>query len=405
MNIVDMQPAVLAPSFPVSDTRPSPASPYLDHKQYSSQYADSRHSSKENRTPPFGNRRSSQSSHSPQSNQGTDAPYGPGQVNGHQSPQHNAVSRKRSANGNVKEPVPTNLELSRSVREETPNVIGPAPNTNHVGMVEVSARKFIDRTASNLVQLSQQLRTRLTYAMVKVQNGWQNRSLDEVESLASASPRSTTFNHYSDYQHLLSPRAAISAHLTRQSSDSSTDSAHSQPQIRSQPFLMSPPMAKKGLAPPANIVSRQNQQRRRPTPNMQVQTSLGAKLHSQTRPSVNQRTPSQNAAMEADAVETLMFMASPNNSGHHSAQFSPVTSAPSLHNFPSQANPLRNTFSAPTSPKRVAFASNNLYTPKQNHDKNAVIASLIERLDEEGDADLDEALKLMDRYHATKVTT
>ena len=35
------------------------------------------------------------------------------------------------------------------------------------------------------VQLTAQLRTRLSYAMVKVQNGWQDRTIDEVESLAS----------------------------------------------------------------------------------------------------------------------------------------------------------------------------------------------------------------------------
>lgn len=238
--------------------------------------------------------------------------------------------------------------------------------------------------------------------MIKVQNGWQHRSLDEVESLASASPRSTTFNHYSDNGYLLSPRAAIAAQLKRQNSDSSS-SSDTPPQSRPGPVLMSPPSSRKALAPPANIVSRSSQQRRRPTPNTQVHTGS----QPAARPAVKHRTPSQNAAMEADAVETLLFMASPNNSGsaHQSSQFSPVTSAPSVHHFPSQTSPLRNTFSAPTSPKRVAFAADGGHSTQYGDEKNAIIASMVEKLGDDGDADLNEALKLMDQHHATKVTT
>jgi len=253
-------------------------------------------------------------------------------------------------------------------------------------------------------QLSQQLRTRLTYAMIKVQNGWHNRSLDEVESLASASPRSTTFNHYSENAHLMSPRAAISAHLARQNSGSgSSSNSDHQPPPRPNPTLMSPPSSKKALAPPANIVPRSSQHRRRPTPNMQVQTGS----QPAPRPAVKHRTPSQNAAMEADAVETLLFMASPNNSGsaQHSSQFSPVTSAPSVHHFSSQTSPLRNNFSASSSPKRVAFAADSGYSTRYEHDKDAIVASMVEKLSDDGDADLDEALKLLDQHHATRVTT
>jgi len=238
--------------------------------------------------------------------------------------------------------------------------------------------------------------------MIKVQNGWQNRSLDEVESLASASPRSTIFNHYSDNARLLSPRAAITAHLARHNSDSSSNS-DTQPPLRPDPVLMSPPSSKKALAPAVNIVPRSSQQRRRPTPNMQVQTGC----HSVGRPVIKHRTPSQSAAMEADAVETLLFMASPNNSGsaHHSSHFSPVTSAPSVHHFPSQTSPLRYAFSAPASPKRVAFVADGNYSTRYGRDKSAIIASIVERLSDDGDVDLDEALKLMDQHHATKVMT
>lgn len=245
--------------------------------------------------------------------------------------------------------------------------------------------------------------------MVKVQNGWQNRCLDEVESLASASPRSTTFNHYSENRHLLSPRTAMSAHLVRAHSDTSSDSTNSnspqnppQNQSRPHPMLMSPPASRRGLAPPANIVSRPPQSRRRQTPNVSVNTTA--------RPAPAQRTASQNAVLEADAVETLLFMASPHNSGTHGSQLSPITSAPSVHYFPpSQTSPLRNTFSSSTSPKRVAFSSDTSgntsmeYSARYGRDKKAVIASLVERLDEDDNRELDEALKLMERYRAAKV--
>lgn len=35
------------------------------------------------------------------------------------------------------------------------------------------------------------------------------------------------------------------------------------------------------------------------------------------RPTIKHRTPSQNALMEQDAIETLLFMSSPENSGYH----------------------------------------------------------------------------------------
>jgi hypothetical protein len=40
------------------------------------------------------------------------------------------------------------------------------------------------------MQLSAQLKTRLSYAMVKVQNGWEKQSLDELEEVHSGSPNS-----------------------------------------------------------------------------------------------------------------------------------------------------------------------------------------------------------------------
>ncbi|KAK5943805.1 hypothetical protein PMZ80_003086 [Knufia obscura] len=400
MNIVEMQPAALPPTFPVSDTRPSQPATHLDHAHRAPQHADNRTTHKEGRPTATASGVPEETTLiSPRSARDSNEQSNGAHVNGQLSPQSALAGKKRSANGEVKDTGSgasnlTNTGHSRS----TSNV----SNASSATVVEVRHIGNAACSYADMRQLSQQLRTRLTYAMIKVQNGWQNRSLDEVESLASASPRSTTFNHYSENSHLLSPRAAITAQLTRRSSDSSSNS-DKQSSPRPNTVLMSPPSTRKALAPPANIVSRASQQRRRPPPNMQVQTAG----QPPARPTVKHRTPSQSAAMEADAVETLLFMASPNNSGsaHHSSQFSPVTSAPSVHHFPSQTSPLRNTFSAPTSPKRVAFAANNGYAARYGHDKNAIVASMVEKLGDDGDADLDEALKLMDEHHATKITT
>lgn len=416
MNIVELQPALLPSSFPVSDTRPSHSAPYSKHDQMPSQYVNSRHSSKENRTPtpiegPNYSPASVQSAHSPAFN-------APARGSEQNSPPSLAAGKKRLANGDVKDNRDTTSQSPKQTQMGHSRNTSTLSTTSNAAMLEVGRTSTITKCSpTNLTQLSQQLRTRLTYAMIKVQNGWQNRSLEEVESLASASPRSTTFNHYSENRHLLSPRAAMSAHLTQAHSDTSSDSAHSQPtqsqsSVQTQPnsILMSPPPSRKGLAPPANIVSRPPQSRRRQTPNMQINTSPLKQSSPNTRPAAAQRTASQNAVLEADAVETLLFMASPHNSGNHGSQLSPITSVPSVHQFPpSQTSPLRNTFSTSTSPKRVAFSSDISgstsmeYCARYGRDKKAVIASLVERLDEDDSRELDEALKLMERYRAAKV--
>lgn len=257
---------------------------------------------------------------------------------------------------------------------------------------------------TDLCQLSQQLRTRLTYAMVKVQNGWQNRSLDEVESLASQSPRSTAgfTNPWAGLQ-AQSPRTALAASLNREYSTSSSGSDSVAKTVQSEPYMPSQhavtsPSSRRALAPPANIVSGQ---RRRPTPNMAASTVI-SNANRTSRPAVSQRTPSQTARYEADAVETLLFMASPNNSGNAS-QFSPATNNGSSLNFSSQTSPLRNNFSEPTSPRKVTFTSDAAYAGRYGRDKNAMIESLVERLDDDNSADLDEAIQLMDQHHAAKL--
>ena len=252
--------------------------------------------------------------------------------------------------------------------------------------------------------------------MVKVQHGWQNRTFDEVESLASVSPRSST----SGFQNALgrgSPRSVVSSDLHRKwsSSTSSEGGEASAPRVNG-PTSNVPPLAtqpdatvsaRRALAPPVDIVPGQ---RRRPTANnlatnTHYDTSPAASRALNGRPTPKHRTPSQNAAMEADAVETLLFMASPNNSGHP-ATFTPQESSlRSTQISASQTSPLRTHFNVsdmlPT-PKRVAFAASApLGKP---YDKITDIERMLDQFsdDESGD-DLEEAFKISQRHQQAAV--
>jgi hypothetical protein len=221
--------------------------------------------------------------------------------------------------------------------------------------------------------------------MVKVQNGWQARSLDEVESLASQSPRSAIsgFQHFSESQ-MLSPKTTMSRKLARESSesDSSESTAGATGRGRLNILASSQDPSRRALAPPLDIIPGS---RRRPAPNAALPRINGPYIQSRpmhsARPHVNQRTPSQNAAMEADAVETLLFMASPNNSGYN---------PPSLS---AQTSPLRTQFSqtSVTSPKRVAFSPISPTAPA--FDKEALIDRMLDDLSDDSDGELEQAFR------------
>ena len=256
----------------------------------------------------------------------------------------------------------------------------------------------IKQQANNL-QLSQQLRTKLKYAMIKVQNGWQTRSFDEVESLASQSPRSTVsgFQHSPRTQTILSPRSAMSRKYQRESSES--DSSDSTVALESRGLVNisgSPQVAaRRALAPPIDILP--SSSRRRRAPSAVNGSGIHARHMHTSRPTTSQRTPSQNAAMEADAVETLLFMASPSNSGYNpSTHSSQESSLPRSVPFPvsSQTSPLRNQFSqtSMTSPKKVAFSDG-----RSPIDKAALIDRILDELSDDSDGELEQAFRLADK--------
>ncbi|KAI4121390.1 MAG: hypothetical protein LQ341_007414, partial [Variospora aurantia] len=153
--------------------------------------------------------------------------------------------------------------------------------------------------ASQISDLSHELRTRLSYAMLKVQNGWQSHNLNELEAMAL--PRTSPTSGITPIRH-----AATSP---------PRDSAHSQ-HLQGSPAR--PSHHRPSLEPPLDFRSCNSRQ---PHPSNVQPPHLDTMNVSRTdnngflspigistpppRPSASTRTPSQKADMEKDAVETL----------------------------------------------------------------------------------------------------
>ncbi len=249
--------------------------------------------------------------------------------------------------------------------------------------------------------------------MYKVQSGYATQSLDELESLASQSPRSSASGFLPNKYALESPRTAMTADWRRKWSSSegsdvgglarSKTIAGPHTNLNGLAPASATQAARRGLAPPANIVSGN---RRRPTANGAVNGPHANGPYTQSRnmhvskSTPKQRTASQNAAMEADAVETLLFMASPGNSGYHS-NTSQATGSNMRSTAPmsSQPSPLRTQFrysEALTSPHRkVGFAD---MSPEHKLPdlaaKGMDIDGMLDEPSDDSDDGLDEAIGL-----------
>ncbi|KAF7447524.1 Whi5 domain-containing protein [Pyrenophora tritici-repentis] len=209
-------------------------------------------------------------------------------------------------------------------------------------------------------ELSAQLKTRLSYAMVKVQNGWEKQSLEELEEGQSqrASPNSAPGR--SDHVPFESPATSNRRRRPSHVSDSSdqmlmSPSSDPSASVPARPVSYWGPGTHPALNAAANLIditgghhpyglapapTFQTSRRRRSTLTHAPPLLLGAgtqrKHHSHlgAHPSSPQtprgtgilRMPSQQA--EKDAVDTLLFMSSPNNSQRlpTSAQTMPMPS-------------------------------------------------------------------------------
>lgn len=234
--------------------------------------------------------------------------------------------------------------------------------------------------------------------MVKVNNGWTSNSIDEVETLASqaGSPASSTSTLQGRRNLISSPRTNIASfqgqssnrsapnqdfelyskgdHASRtyesfwrEHSSTSTTSYHRQ---QSQGIsIASPRSTKLSLAPPADIHPSTNPRRSESAsfskpPNIPGKTSSDLSQYSQRsfnsptptphtpiRGNSNNnrfqdgpsgiRTPTQKTIQEQDAIETLLFMSSPGNSGNMGHNFPP----PNRSQSSPQHSPLRTEFS------------------------------------------------------------
>ncbi|KAL8762529.1 MAG: hypothetical protein Q9184_001489 [Pyrenodesmia sp. 2 TL-2023] len=243
--------------------------------------------------------------------------------------------------------------------------------------------------SSQVSGLSHELRTRLSYAMFKVQNGWQSHNLNELEAMAlpRLSPSSGISQLHcaagalnSTPQH---PQYPAKTSQYTQHSPPSTRSPYEQPDLR-QVSAQSPPLYRPmpndtlaphsprrgpSLAPPVDILPRTS----RPLHPLNVQppqlntTNLyhngTSNLASPTvttatpltpirRPTSSIRTPSQKADAEKDAVETLMFMSSPGNSGYHPNAFRGPAMSP-MQNNGSAMSPTQRITSASPNPRKA----------------------------------------------------
>jgi hypothetical protein len=294
------------------------------------------------------------------------------------------AGHKRTADGHVKAPSPDRPQLRGHSRNTSAvSSVSSAPSSK-IG--EVRLGKFLRSTSTDHSQLSSELRTRLSYAMLKVNNGWQSNTIEEVESLASqaGSPTSSTSTLHGRRNLITSPRAAIANLQAHTSGLVQVNHAHTgdfdlyprndQPSRTYESFWRdhsttsfpaqrlsthapraSPPLSK-ALAPPADIRPTPSS-RRSDTPKFSKPPPIpghgsNSPYHASTprtphrgdvRENAVIQTPTQKTIQEQDAIETLLFMSSPGNSGNMGHTFPPP---PRIQGSPQQS-PLRTEFNVP----------------------------------------------------------
>ncbi|KAK2064010.1 hypothetical protein LY76DRAFT_587863 [Colletotrichum caudatum] len=232
-----------------------------------------------------------------------------------------ATARKRMADGALKD-------------NTSPVRIAHSRNTSTVSMASTAA--------SSVGDWSSDLKTRLSYAMLKVNHGWQSHSIDEVESMASqaASPTSSHSTLHGRHEPSASPRANMARYAPTSAATATTASSNPSPATyesfwkdgqKSAYSSTSPPQTQNppALAPPAPIQpsrpmhnsnsnsSNNNNNNPRRNSNPRYTPTLLSHSHSASPHTPNHQnhgaTPNQR---EQDAIESLLFMSSPGNSAN-----------------------------------------------------------------------------------------
>ncbi|MCJ1389687.1 hypothetical protein MMC18_002544 [Xylographa bjoerkii] len=310
--------------------------------------------------------------------------------------------QKRTASGHVK-------SASSSLATSPIEVLGK----NH------SRNTSTTSAGTQINELSDRLRTRLSYAMIKVQNGWQTRTIDEVESLASTqgcivSPKQPFHSARPDRTPVYRETAGFA-----ESSERTTAPSLASPRIYQEKYSQEDLYAQRAnpsdshslyskddfrhpnahyqatsneqgpsLAPPVDFAPRNPRRSEQSYSQASPLYLNGSRNHSnlsasstsstrstipatppQKRPPSIKTTPSATAR-EKDAIETLLFMSSPGNSQRR----------PTSSQLP--GTPLRNNFlaaerhvgfieddSIPISPRKRGFLDSVRFETDENIDK------------------------------------
>lgn len=162
--------------------------------------------------------------------------------------------------------------------------------------------------------LKQDLKTRLKYAMFKISNGLEQQSIEQIESLPPSSPASRFSRRasISSDGYMLSPIGAPSP--SRHFHDLSRDKA-----LPSSAALMAVSGASSDL-PPEPILTERRLKRRtwngRPPPVLSKSSMKQSSLGQQEPLTPTAAQPLFHNQAEKDAVDSLLFMSSPNNSAN-----------------------------------------------------------------------------------------
>ncbi|KAL2127286.1 hypothetical protein VTI74DRAFT_10962 [Chaetomium olivicolor] len=263
-------------------------------------------------------------------------------------------SRKRMADGMVKH--------SREKSNVSPvQMASHSRNTSTISVASTSG--------SRIGELSAELKARLSYAMVKVNHGWQSHSIDQVETLASqaASPASSTSTiHLRNGSSSASPQLSAVSHRASHNTTPATAPQHQSsnrpgdPQWRESPHSASrgsstsPVKTNHGLAPPVSIQPSHNSNPRREPNPRQIPPFLSSSQHASPRSGLHTSpylapgrhrsaiteamlvSPHTNVR-EQTAIESLLFMSSPGNSANLKHAFPSSLSQPLPSPHPPQS--------------------------------------------------------------------
>lgn len=170
--------------------------------------------------------------------------------------------------------------------------------------------------------------------MVKVNHGWQSRSLGEVESLASqaVSPTSSAYTVHRTHDALASPRHPVASTATHlhfsQHPTRSRRGSHSPPSPPPPP--VTPALAdaapiRPSVPPPRSSLDARRHSDSRHSPTMLSRAPSASPHTPGPAPQPDTRAPSMSRA-EQDVAESLLFMSSPGNSANFKQTFSPSMS-------------------------------------------------------------------------------